>query len=128
MRAYVPASWRQVAQLLADGSIPGPLRGCAVDPRWRAGAPDVDEEEWEYEAQVLAAGALTATGAPVGMLLAVDLPGELPVLDDGWGDWTGPIERGQVAAVLDSELAWFGLQELPGVLADRSTDAADPRL
>jgi len=58
MRAYVPVGWAQLAALDAQGVLPGPLRACAVDPGWRAGSPEVDEEEWEFEAQLVAAEAL----------------------------------------------------------------------
>ena len=50
MRAYVPVGWAQLATLDAAGHLEGPLRGCAVDAAWRAGSPEVDEEQWEYEA------------------------------------------------------------------------------
>jgi hypothetical protein len=116
MRVYVPASWGQLRHMQTEGGIPGPLRGCAVDPRWRADTPDVDEEEWEYEAQLLAAAALTVQGAVTGMVLAIDVPGALTGFDDGWVDVPGPVARRQVGAVLDADLAWYGVQELAGLL------------
>jgi hypothetical protein len=116
MRVYLPATWSQLGQLQKQGVLLGPLRCCAVDPRWRADAPEVDEEEWEYEAQLLAAEALTEPG---GMVLAVDLPDELTDVEEGWVDLPGPVERRQVGALLDSELAWYGLQELGELLAQR---------
>jgi hypothetical protein len=84
-----------------------------VDPAWRAGAPEVDEEEWEYEAQGSAAQALPEAG---GFVLAADI--ELPAAapDDGWVEVPGPVARRDVAAVLDAELAWFGVQELDALL------------
>lgn len=118
MRVYVPATWSQLTYLQDEGALPGPLRGCAVDPRWRADAPDVDEEEWEYEAQLLAAAELTAESASGGMVLAVDLAEELGV-EDSWVVVPGPVLRRQVGALLDSGLAWYGLQELAGLLAER---------
>ena len=119
MRVYVPAAWSQLTRLQTDGSLPDPVRGCAVDPRWRADSPDVDEEQWEYEAAQLAAQTLTEDGEPSGMVLAVDVPGELPGQADGWVAVPGGVRRSQVGAVLDSELAWYGLQELAGLLAQR---------
>ena len=62
MRVYLPVGWNQLAQLERTGELAAPLPGFAVDPAWRTGAPEVDEEEWEYEAQTLAADALPADG------------------------------------------------------------------
>ena len=127
MRAYVPVGWAQLAALDAQGVLPGPLRACAVDPAWRAGSPEVDEEEWEFEAQLAAAEALVDLDG--GVVLAVDVPdpaapdGEAPdpaapdaAFDDGWVSVAGPVTRRQVAAVLTTDLAWFGVQEIPGLL------------
>jgi hypothetical protein len=127
MRAYVPVGWAQLAALDAQGVLPGPLRACAVDPAWRAGSPEVDEEEWEFEAQLAAAEALVDLAG--GVVLAVDVPdaaspsGEAPdgagpdaAFDDGWVSVAGPVTRRQVAAVLTTDLAWFGVQEIPGLL------------
>jgi hypothetical protein len=112
MRAYLPIDRVQLVTLQGDGALPGPLRGCAVDPAWRAGDPAVDEEQWEYEAQSLAAESLTDAD---GVVLAVDVEAdELP--DDGWVVVPGPIRRADVAAVLSAELAWFAAQEIPALL------------
>ena len=72
MRAYIPVGWAQLADFDATGRLEGPLRGCAVDPAWRAGSPDVDEEEWEFEAQLAAAEALADLDG--GVVLAADVP------------------------------------------------------
>ncbi len=114
MRGYCPLPAPALADLLADGTLPGPLRACVVDPDWRAGAPEVDEEQWEYEAQEAAAAALAD---PRGVVLAVDLtlPAATPVVD-GWVDVPGPIALDAVAAVLTADLAWYGVQELPALL------------
>jgi len=121
MRAYVPVGWAQLAALDAQGVLPGPLRACAVDPSWRAGSPEVDEEEWEFEAQLAAAEALVDLDG--GVVLAVDVPDPAPdgagpdaAFDDGWVSVAGPVTRRQVAAVLTTDLAWFGVQEIPGLL------------
>jgi hypothetical protein len=126
MRAYVPVGWAQLAVLDAEGVLQGPLRACAVDPGWRVGAPEVDEEEWEFEAQLAAAEALVDLDG--GVVLAVDVPdpagsgpqsagaGQGSAFDDGWVSVDGPVTRRQVAAVLTTDLAWFGVQEIPGLL------------
>ena len=115
MRVYVPVGWAQLAALDAAGQLEGPLRGCAVDAAWRAGDPEVDEEQWEYEAQLSAAESLADPDG--GVVLAVDVaePGEAP--EDGWLELPGPVSRRDIAAVLTADLAWFGVQEIPGLLS-----------
>ena len=117
MRVYLPLGWAQLAQQQERGSVAGPLRACAVDPRWRADSPEVDEEEWEYEAAQQAADSLPSGH---GLVLAVDVAGPSAEFADGWVDVSGPVSRRDVAALLDRELAWFGLQELAGLLAERA--------
>ena len=118
MRAYLPVRWDQLAELDASGQLPGPLPAGTVDPQWRAGAPEVDEEEWEFEAQAMAAAALADMGG--GVVLAVDLPDAAGlVAADGWVTAPGPISRTDVAAVLTADLAWFGVQEIADLLAGR---------
>ncbi len=108
-----------------------------MGPARRAGSPEVDEEEWEFEAQLAAAEALVDLDG--GVVLAVDVPdpaapdgagpdaaapdgaGPDPAapdaaFDDGWVSVAGPVTRRQVAAVLTTDLAWFGVQEIPGLL------------
>jgi hypothetical protein len=116
MRAYLPVARAQLAALQEQGQIDGPLRACTVDPQWRTGDPSVDEEEWEYEAQSLAAHALSeAAGDESGVILAVDVgDGAHPA--DGWFVVDGPVRRTDVAAVLTADLAWFGVQEIPSLL------------
>lgn len=114
MRAYAPVSWPQLAQIAEAGQLPGPLRACAVDPAWRAGAPDVDEEQWEYEAQLQAAEALGEEGGAVLALDADPAPGA--TIRDGWVDLADPVRGSDLAAVLTADLAWFGVQEIPALL------------
>ena len=118
MRAYLPVGWNQLAQLERTGELAAPLPGFAVDPAWRTGAPEVDEEEWEYEAQTLAADALPADG---GVVLAIDWdrPTETG-LTDGAFVVAGAVSRRHVAAVLGADLAWYGVQEIPVLFAQRS--------
>ncbi len=114
MRAYVPVGWAQLAVFDAAGRLEGPLRACVVDPSWRAGSPDVEEEEWEYEAQLAAAEDLADLDG--GVVLAVDVPEAVTAVEDGWVTLVGPVDRRDTAAVLSTELAWFGVQEIPGLL------------
>ena len=115
MRAYVPVGWAQLATLDAAGHLEGPLRGCAVDAAWRAGSPEVDEEQWEYEAQLTAAESLADPDG--GVVLAVDVEEDGGGVEDGWLDLPGPVSRRDIAAVLTADLAWFGVQEIPGLLS-----------
>jgi hypothetical protein len=112
MRTYLPIDREQLVVLHRDGALPGPLRGCAVDPAWRAGDPAADEEQWEYEAQSLAAESLPDGD---GVVLAVDVEVDLAPAE-GWVVVPGPIRRADVAAVLSAELAWFAAQEIPALL------------
>ena len=118
MRVYLPIGWGQLAQVDRTGELAAPLPGFAVDPAWRTGSPEVDEEQWEYEAQTLAADALPADG---GVVLAVDLD---PMPDLAIADGTlvvaGSVPRRRVAAVLGADLAWYGVQEIAALVAEHS--------
>ncbi len=117
MRAYLPIRWSDLRTLYASGELRGSRRACVVDPQWRAEDAEVDEEEWEFAAQLLAAQALADREG--GLLLALDLdpePTQAPV--DGWLAVPGPLRRTQIAALLTEDLAWYGVQEL-GDLLDR---------
>jgi hypothetical protein len=88
-----------------------------VDPSWRAGAPEVGEEEWEFEAQLAAAESLSDLGGGVVLAADIEMSEVTPV--DGWVTVAGPIRRADAAAVLTTDLAWYGVQEIPGLLEDR---------
>jgi len=115
MRAYLPLTWAQLRTLETAGRLDGPLRACAVDPAWRAGSPEVDEEQWEFEAQSCAAQELT--GPDAGVVLAVDVEESAAPLADGWFT-TGALERAQSSAVLTADLAWYGMQEVAALLVE----------
>lgn len=117
MRAYVPIPWSDLADLSRTGSLPGPRPAVAVDPEWRAGAPSVSEEEWEYEAQSEAAAALPDLGG--GVVLALDLADAPDALDDGRFVLRGGVDRARVQALFTEDLAWFAVQEAPELLAGR---------
>jgi len=118
MRVYLPVGRPQLEVLRGGRGLDGPLTGWAVDPSWRTGSPEVDEEQWEHEAQLEAAAALAE---PVGgMVLAVDVPDEeVSDPDDGRVVIPGGVRRSQAGALLDRDLSWFGLQELDSLLPDR---------
>jgi len=115
MRAYLPLTWAQLRTLEAAGHLEGPLRACAVDPAWRAGSPEVDEEQWEFEAQACAAEDLA--GPEAGVVLAVDVEQPEGPLEDGWFT-TGALQRTQSSALLTADLAWYGMQEVAALLAE----------
>lgn len=114
MRAYIPVSWGQLAAFHAHGGLDGPLRACVVDPVWRDAAPDVDEEQWEFEAQEAAAADVADLGGGVVLAADMDAPDTAP--DDGWVTLDGPVGGSDTAAVLTTDLAWFGVQEIPELL------------
>ncbi len=115
MRLYAPVGWELLAALQADGSLPGPRTVVGVDPQWRSGAPEVDEEEWEFEAQQLAAAALAELGG--GVVLAFDAEPDQPQ-DDGWSTLAGPLRRRDLTAVFTADLAWHAVQEIPYLAPD----------
>jgi hypothetical protein len=111
MRAYIPVRAQDARRLLESGSLPGPHPAWVVDPQWREGAPDVVEEEWEFEAADCAAQAL----AGPGVVLAVDV-GQVGPIDDGATEVAEDLRRRSLAAVLTVDLAWYAVQELSGLL------------
>ena len=54
-RVYVPLRSTELAELVAEGRLPGPRTAYAVTERLRAALPDADQEEWEYVAMAAAA-------------------------------------------------------------------------
>lgn len=114
MRAYVAVPWVDLAELSATGSLPGPRAAVVVDPAWRVAAAEVTEEEWEYQAQEMAAEDLAGVGGGVVLAVDADPPG-VPV-QDGRTVLPGPIARASVGAVLTADLSWYGLQEVPELL------------
>lgn len=123
MRGYVPLGWSELATLHVSGALAGPTRACVVDPAWRLGDPEVDEEVWESEAQTQAAEQLPEG---VGVVLAVDVSAPAGITpEDGWLTLPDGIRRRDLAAVLTAELAWYAVQEIPALLAERSD--ADPQ-
>jgi hypothetical protein len=116
MRVYLPISRTSLVALQTDGMLGGTHRACAVPAAWRAAEPQVDEEQWEFEAQSLAAEQLMASAG--GVVLALDLSDPRTPGDDGWLTVTEAVRRSQVAAVLTRDLAWYGLQEIGDLLTE----------
>ncbi len=116
MRAYLPVTWADLATLSAGPLAPARRTAFVVDPEWRRSSPDVSEEEWEYEAQALAADTAARSGG--GVLLAVDLD-TTPAPVDGCVEVDDGVMRSQVRAVLTEDLSWFGAQEIEQLLDQR---------
>jgi hypothetical protein len=112
MRAYLPLAWPDLRRLHEAGQLDGPTRACVVDPAWRRAAPEVDEEQWEYEALSLAA---TALGSDGGLVLAVEAQ-PTSSFDDGWCTVAGAISTEAVHAMFSERLEWYGIQELGALL------------
>lgn len=117
MRAYIPVSSQAARRFLATGTLAGPNRAWVVDPLWRAGVPDVDEEVWEYEAAQLAADSLAGLA---GVVLAAEVSQVGPVAD-GATEVADQLARRDIAAVLTADMAWYGLQELGELLESLGT-------
>lgn len=54
-RVYLPVTADQLAELVAEGRLPGPLDAHAVTDALRAAWPEGDDEQWEYAALSAAA-------------------------------------------------------------------------
>lgn len=108
MRAYLPLTLASLAQAHAAGSVP------AGADRYVA---DNESEELEYAALMTAADASAAL---------LEGPGRRVVLAADVSDLEGPVPRNQWAAVHvdteddadpDDDLAWYTVQEIPGLIA-----------
>ena len=134
-RVYVPASMGALAQFVEDGGIgPSPVHAHAVTGWLRESWPDGNDEEWEYAALMAAAdeaaAALTEDDPPrrVVLVAEVETVSEDPestevTVDSAIGmrlvqalhadttdvDVSAPASLG--------DLGWFGVQEIPDLLA-----------
>ena len=134
-RVYVPATLSDLARFVQEGGIgPTPVHAHAVTAWLRAAWPEADQEEWEY------AALMAAADVSVGLLTEEDRPRRVVVVaevDDVTED------RESTAVTVDSaipdrviqavhadtvdidpatpeqlgDLGWFGVQELPALLA-----------
>ncbi len=116
-RVYVPLTRAQLARLVADRALPGPLLGHAVTEGLRQEWPEGDDEQWEYTALMAAAeDSLVAqdAGAPARRLVAA---ADVSRVD--------PDEGTRVR--LPDGLGWRGLAAVHADAADLADDvAADP--
>lgn len=126
-RVYVPVTSAQLARLVGDRRLAGPLPAHAVTEALRSAWPDGDDEEWEWAALMAAAAeswaARVAGDAPRRHVLAADVDriesraSEEPtavVLPDGLA-WTSLASAHVDLADdpdPDDDLAWFAPQEV----------------
>ncbi len=105
-RAYVPATPAELAEWYAAGRVP------AGADRVLAAA---DDEESEYDA-LMTAAALATSGRRVVVVAeaAGDAGGELPLRT--WAAVHADAADRAPDADPDEDLAWFGVQEIPGLL------------
>lgn len=134
-RVYVPATLEDLARFAADGGIgPSPVHAHAVTAWLRSEWPEAEDEDREYAALMAAAddaaARLVGNGAPRRVVLVAEVD---DLTEDREStqvlvDTAIPMRR--VAAVhadtsdidpaipeaLD-DLGWFGVQEIPDLLA-----------
>ncbi len=143
MRVYLPVSWAQLEEL-TRGPIEVQT-GHAVTDEVRAELDDSDDEELEYVVLGLAASdalalvteplrrvvlAADAEATPTGALSEVSLRGPVALDDvaavhvdaDDAADavreaLTSPDDESLAERVLEHELGWYAVQELPELLA-----------
>jgi len=133
VRAYVPLTSSQLAELVAERRLAAPLPAHAVTEALRAHWPDGDEEEWEYAAMAAAADtswrARGAADRPRRHVLAVDVDGVRTVDSDDVTavELTHDVVWRNVASAHvdtadraadpgDEDLAWFATQEIPNLV------------
>jgi hypothetical protein len=135
VRVYVPATMGALAQFVEDGGIgPSPVHAHAVTDWLRESWPDGDDEEWEYAALMAAAdeaaAALTGEDRPRRVVLVAEVEAVTEdqestevTVDSAIGMRlvqalhadTTDVDRSKPESLGD--LAWFGVQEIPDLLA-----------
>ncbi len=134
-RVYVPASLSLLARFTEEGGIgPTPVYAHAVTAWLRAAWPEADEEEWEYAALMAAADAslvyLTAEDPPRRVVLVAETKDLIEDPESTALTIDSAIPMRAVHAVhadtvdIDpsfpeqlGDLGWFGVQEIPDLLA-----------
>lgn len=138
MRVYVPATLPLLASYVAGGGIgPAPIEARAVTEWLRAATEDLEEEDREYAALMAAADdsvtLLSPADPPRRVVLAVDVDGVLESDESSRVEVTSAFSMSQLKAVHTDtddieagaaydpkewgDLAWFGVQEIPDLLA-----------
>ena len=138
VRVYVPTTLTGLAAFLGDGGVgPAPVRARAVTAWLREAWPEADEEEWEYAALTAAAddsaALLTAGETPRRVVLAADVESATETDDSTVVEVDSAFPMRLVKAVhadtediaraasydpdAVSDLAWFGVQEIPDLLS-----------
>lgn len=134
-RVYVPASLDALERYVEEGGIgPSPVHGHAVTDWLRESWPEGDEEEWAYAA-LMAAADQSATGLteeerPRRVVLVAEVERITPDRESTAVTVDSAIALRLVQAVhadtadVDrvppqdlGDLAWFGVQEIPDLLA-----------
>jgi len=122
-RVYLPVSADQLAALVTEGRLAGPLHAHAVTDGLRESWPEADDDSWEYAALMAAAAASRTSGAGRRRVVAADVAQVEPGDDE---DPTsvrlpGDLTWKAVAAAHvdpadgvdeDEDLAWFATQEI----------------
>lgn len=132
-RVYLPVAADQLAALVADGSLPGPLRAYAVTEGLRREWPAdlvVDTDDLEYAALMAAADAARVLAEATDgrrRVLAADADAA-PDPDGGHPAAVvvaAGLDRARVASAHidlepvedpDEDLAWFAPEEIPGLV------------
>jgi hypothetical protein len=135
VRVYIPTSLDALARYSEEGGIgPSPVHGHAVTEWLRESWPEADEEEWAYAALMAAAddasASLTAEDRPRRVVLVAEVE---RVTEDRESTAvsvdTAVSMRLMLAVHADTEdvdasvpeslgdLGWFGVQEIPDLLA-----------
>jgi hypothetical protein len=133
VRVYLPVTSTQLAALVAEGRLPGPVRAHAVTPALRDAWPEADEESWEYAALMAAAATSAASRGPGDrrrrMVVAADVASVEPVDDEdvtlvevaadvAWRDVAAAHVDTADDAGDDEDLAWFATQEIAELVSD----------
>jgi hypothetical protein len=132
VRVYVPVGVEDLAVLVAEGRLVGPLRAHAVTDELRAQWPEADDDSWEYAALMAAGAASRPSPAGRRRVVAADVSQvESPGVDDRGDDDPTAVRlpgdvtwKGVAAAHVDTvdgadeddDLAWFATQEIAHLL------------
>lgn len=135
VRVYVPTTLAALARFVEEGGIgPSPVHAHAVTQWLRESWPEADDEEWAYAALMAAAddasASLTAEERPRRVVLVAEVESVTEDRESSVVSLDTAISLRLVQAVhADTEdvdasvpeslgdLGWFGVQEIPDLLA-----------